>query len=364
MPYLAMPPYERLATKTADLDAHQKSIDFVRFLSSLHLAQGDPVRAAQAFAARWPGAIHADTVRKALVIPGTTTDAAWGGPLAAIRPLADGFLEIVRPLSVIDRLPVRRVPFNTSIGVETAASLSAWVGQGSAKAHSALAFATAIVGINKAATTIVVANELLKLIDPTSTIALRDSLARSVAQFVGTEFLDPTKAPIANVSPGSVTNGVTPIAPTGTTGAALTKDIGALIAQFLTLVPDPSRGVLILPPSVAVMLAAATLSQTLSVSGGVYSGLPVIVSGAAGTTAVAIDADAVLVADDGVLVDVAQHASLQMDSAPDSPTVAASVITSLWQNNLVALRAERYIAWKKARPCVAWLGPCAYVPGT
>ena len=36
-----------------------------------------------------------------------------------------------------------------------------------------------------------------------------------------------------------------------------------------------------------------------------------------------------------------------MDSAPASPADAR--IVSLWQNNLVGLRAERFINWKRAR---------------
>lgn len=356
--------YESLADRTVDLAVHGKSLDFVRFLSCLHATEGSAFDAAKTFAVRWPGAIYGDIVQRAAVAPGSSTDAGWAGPLAAIKPLADGFLEFVRPLSILDRLPLRRVPPHVSIGVETTASLSAWVGQGSAKASSAMAFTTATVTITKASTMIVVGAELLRLTSPASAVTLRETLARAIADFVDREFCDPTKAPIGGVSPGSVTNGVTPTTPSGTTTAALQKDMGTLIAAFLTLCPDPSRGVLVLPPTVAVMLATAMAAPTLTVAGGSYAGLPVVVSSAAGTTALAIDADSVLLADDGVVVDTAGHASLQLDSAPDSPAIAASVITSLWQNNLVALRAERFIAWKKARPCVCWLGPCAYAAGT
>jgi hypothetical protein len=44
-----------------------------------------------------------------------------------------------------------------------------------------------------------------------------------------------------------------------------------------------------------------------------------------------------------------------MDSAPDNPALATTVMTSFWQNNLVGLRAERFINWKKARAgCVQY----------
>jgi hypothetical protein len=50
-----------------------------------------------------------------------------------------------------------------------------------------------------------------------------------------------------------------------------------------------------------------------------------------------------------VTIDVSREASLQMDTVLDNPPIATTLMTSLWQNNLVGLRAERFINWKKAR---------------
>jgi hypothetical protein len=85
-------------------------------------------------------------------------------------------------------------------------------------------------------------------------------------------------------------------------------------------------------------------------------GITVIPSQSMGTTVAMVQPDAILYADDGgVTIDVSQEASVQMDSAPDNPALATTVLTSLWQNNLVGLRAERFINWKKARAgCVQY----------
>jgi hypothetical protein len=57
----------------------------------------------------------------------------------------------------------------------------------------------------------------------------------------------------------------------------------------------------------------------------------------------------ILYADDGgVTIDASREASVQMDSAPASPPDATTVMVSLWQNNLVGLRAERFVNWKRA----------------
>jgi hypothetical protein len=92
------------------------------------------------------------------------------------------------------------------------------------------------------------------------------------------------------------------------------------------------------------------LFANIGVNGGTALGFTFIPSQAMGTTVAMIQPDAVLYADDGgVTIDVSREASVQMDSAPDNPALATTVLTSLWQNNLVGLRAERFINWKKAR---------------
>jgi hypothetical protein len=63
-----------------------------------------------------------------------------------------------------------------------------------------------------------------------------------------------------------------------------------------------------------------------------------------------INGEGILMADEGgIEIDVSREASVQMDSAPMNPPDATVVHTSLWQNNLVGLRADRIINWKRAR---------------
>jgi hypothetical protein len=55
---------------------------------------------------------------------------------------------------------------------------------------------------------------------------------------------------------------------------------------------------------------------------------------------------------------VSREASVQMDSAPTNPPAAATVLVSLWQMNMVGIRAERFINWKKRRT-----GAVQYIDG-
>ncbi len=64
----------------------------------------------------------------------------------------------------------------------------------------------------------------------------------------------------------------------------------------------------------------------------------------------------VLLADDGtVAVDASREASLEMSDAPSSSaaTGTGASLVSMFQTNSVALRAERWINWVKARSTAA-----------
>src|SRR5262249_8629630 len=149
-------------------------------------------------------------------------DATWAGPLAPVSPLVDAFLAYVRPLSILGKLTnLRRVPPNISVPTQTGGGVYAWVGQGAPIPVGSLAFATTTNGLSKCAGMVVITDELAQLSTPSAADVVRADLAAGIAAFTDVAFIAPNQAPSAGVSPGSITNGVPPIAPTGTTSAAL-----------------------------------------------------------------------------------------------------------------------------------------------
>jgi hypothetical protein len=81
-------------------------------------------------------------------------------------------------------------------------------------------------------------------------------------------------------------------------------------------------------------------------------GVPVVISGNIVVTAgksnvILLDQSQLMVADDGsVTVDTSTEAALQMDSAPATPPTP---LVSLWQQNMLGIRAERFIYWQMRR---------------
>jgi hypothetical protein len=103
----------------------------------------------------------------------------------------------------------------------------------------------------------------------------------------------------------------------------------------------------ILPPAVVSKVSALDLGRDVTVNGGTLLGLPVVTSPGVGANAIVVDAPALYVADGGLDLDIETDALLEMVDNPAAPT-PTTVMVSLWQNNLVGIRVERFIHWVKA----------------
>jgi len=330
---------------------------FTRAVMALVSCRGNRLEAAE-WAKQWKDSTpEVEMILRAAVAPGTTTDATWAGPLVQLQPLANEFLEYLRPATVLGKITnFKRVPFNISIPNQTAGGTYGWVGQAVPKSVTKLAFGTVTLGFSKCTGIIVITEELARLSTPSAETVIRNEMVAGLAQFTDLEFMDPAKAPVANVSPGSITNGVTPITTAGTTPANARTDIIALASAMTAANISPSSATLIMSETNALALGAALnplgqpLFPTINATGGTAFGFPVVTSQAANNWVILVSAPNVLYADDGgVAIDVSREASVQMDSAPDNPPAATTVLTSLWQENLVGLRCERWINWKRAR---------------
>jgi hypothetical protein len=71
------------------------------------------------------------------------------------------------------------------------------------------------------------------------------------------------------------------------------------------------------------------------------------------------DASELIVADKGeASIDIGEHVSLQMDSAPDSPPTASTTLIDFWSHDLIAWKVTRPINWALRRS-----GACCVLTG-
>ncbi|WP_312800041.1 phage major capsid protein [Pseudomonas sp.] len=332
-----------------------KGTAFTRYAIALARSKGNLMQAAE-IAKGWEDSTpEVATVLKAAVAAGTTTDPSWAAPLVEYQNMASEFIELLRPQTIVGRIQgLRRVPFNIRMPGQTSGSSVGWVGEGMAKPVSALSFDTTTLRFTKVAGIVVLTDELVRFSNPSAEAIVTADLTASIAQFLDGQFIDPAVAEVSNVSPASITNGVTPIAASGVDADAVRADVRALFAQFIAANLTPTNGVWIMSPTTALALSMMVnpLGQPefpgLTMNGGTFFGLPAITSETAGNVIVLANASEILLADDGgVTLDVSREASLQMNTAP---AAGAQSLVSLWQNNMVGLRAERFINWKRRRP--------------
>jgi len=342
----------------------QKGLAFTRYAIALANSRGNLMQA-QKMSEKWRDSTpEVEIFLKAAVDAGTTTDATWAGPLVYAQNMSSEFIELLRPETVVGRIQgLRKVPFNVRMPRQTAGSTAGWVGEGLPKPVSALAFDTVTFPYSKIAGIVVLTEELVRFSNPSAEARVQQDLIETIAQFTDEQFLDPNKAVSANVSPASVTNGVAPTVSTGTSVAQIAADVSAMLAMYDTGMRQRNP-VWVMHPRTARALSLTRTTQDLfafpgiTPTGGTFFGIPVITSTSVGaadvgspavsqTQIILIEASEIFLADDGqVALDVSREASVEMDGAPSSPS---TTLVSLWQNNMVGLRAERFIHWAKRR---------------
>ena len=341
----------------------EPGIAFVRAICAKIHCKGNVFEAA-AYAERWKDSTpEVALFLKAAIAPGTIQDPAWAGALVGER-MSNEFIALLRPATAIGKIEGwRKVPFGTKVPAQTGGGTYGWVGEGKPKPVTKLAFTSATLPPSKAAGIIVLTEELVRLSSPDAEQVARDDMINGIAAFLDQQLLDPAVAAVVNVHPASLTNGVTPIA-----SVAPLNDIVAIAMAFTAVDMPIDNLAIVMSPTNALVLSFAVDANGnptfpgLTQKGGTIKGLQVVTSKAANGNVIGIVPGLVLHGDlGGVEIDVSREASLQMSDTPMDPADATTVQISLWQNNLVGLRAERFISWLKAHPnAVNYVNNAAY----
>ncbi|WP_342643455.1 phage major capsid protein [Rhodoligotrophos ferricapiens] len=340
----------------------EPGIRFARYARCLGLArkQGRDLLsvAEEQYGTRDPDLIG--IVKAAVSAVNTTTDAALIGNEGGFGD----FVEYLRPMTIVGRfgnggIPgLRRVPFRVPLIRQTGGAVGYWVGEGAAKPLTKPTWGRIELGPLKAANIAVATMEALRDSSPSAETLLRDDLAAAIAAAIDTAFIDPANAGTNGVKPASITNGLTPIPSSGNDAAAIREDVRLAMAAFIAANNPLSSGVWIMSATTALALSMmrTALDQPefsgITMNGGTFFGLPVIVSEYIDGYVVLANAGDIWFADDGgVAVDMSTEASLEMADNPtgSSVTPTAAQLVSMFQTNSVAFRAERTINWARRR---------------
>lgn len=301
-------------------------------------------------------------VQKAAVTAVSGSDTA----VTQYQDIQNDFIGLLRPKLVIGRMTqLSRVPFLSRLGRQLTGVSGSFVGEGAPKPVQKQTYDNVTLGYAKVAVIVVLTDEGARFGTIDVQMRARDDMIKGIATYIDKRFMDPSYSGVANVSPASITNGAVRYQASGTTLAAIDTDVRTAMAMFTTSDVDPSTAVWVMGAGIALRLALKRnaydepafpgMGNAISTGRGEWYGLPVIVSnsmvssGSPGENQIAlVTQEEVSLADDGnVAIDMSAEASVQMN---DAPAAGAQSLVSLWQNNLLGVRAEQYINWGARRP--------------
>lgn len=316
------------------------------------------------------------------VAPGANASGNWAADLVSAEGgVVAEFLEYLRPETILGKFGVGGVPglrmldFYRPYVTQTGGGAAYWVGEGKPKPLTSFDFDRSTLTPLKIANICVLTEENIRYSSPNSDLIVRDQLAAAIIAGIDVALIDPANNGSANVKPASILYGADSIVAEGTGDADdIRKDVKSLINKFVLANNMSGNGVIIMSQSNAVGLSIMTnaLGQPefpgMTRNGGTLLGYPTIVSQHIGDVVAMVDASQIFLGDEGGIdVAISREASLEMKSVPTqdpmAPGAGASLV-SMFQNNLVAIRAERTINWKRARETavayltsVEWGGP-------
>lgn len=364
----------RISVKQVDLPP---GIEFTRAVICKAAARLYGVSPIEVAKARYPDHPRIEAYLKAAVTGMTPTDTP--ALVATPQTLVGEFLDYLRPMTIIGQFgtgnipSLTRVPFNSRIQEQTTGGSANWVGQGKQKPVTRFTFDDATLYWAKVAAIAVIADELVRFSSPSAEGRVRDALTKACVERLDTDFIDPAKAEASNISPASITNGISALSHTGTDADAVRVDVQTALNAFITANTNPTSLVWIMPNSLALALSLMrnALGQRefpdITMRGGTFEGFPVIASqyaasvqgSPASNIVVLVNAAEIFLADDGgVSVEMSNQATIEMSDDPENDTGAQ---VNMFQTNQIALRAERYINWARGRSSsVNWFDAVAW----
>lgn len=339
--------------------------DFLRYAQIL-LSTGPNEDAAER--ARMKNHIRAYRILKSAMNAVTTDDLAT----ADSRVLTNAWMSLLSANTLIGRIPFRRADFNTRTHKETAPASAGWVGDGYPIPVSKIGLGTTSLELTKIGGICIFTRESVADASRASLDNINRALLNTVGRYTDVALLDPAISAVVGKNPASITSGVTPIASTGSTEAAISANIKALLQTHVDAGADLSAVVLAMHPASALhmstLLTAGNVRAfpNLGVRGGEVFGVPVLTSvGAVASGSpserivAAINPEGVQVADNGdIFLSASPKAAIQMDDAPTNQSAATATgaqLVSMFQAESVALKFTRPLNFEALDGAVSYM---------
>jgi HK97 family phage major capsid protein len=346
---------QKLGSISANIEAVGRVAEFVQATKFLMLSRIDD---AAAMAQRARASDRVVEFIKSAQSTGSMGAGTWGSELA-VAPLATAFLASLSGISVFDTLwpSMVQVPLRTKVVAVSTTLTAGPIAEASIKPAKSLSLTANDLDPVKAAAFLAVTRELLRMGGPMVNALLERELRTAIARAINSIFL-----PI-------LTAGAASFASSGVTESAVRQDIRTLLANVSN--GADSKLFLIVTRTIGEALAilggpGGAAFPTATVNGGSIAGIPILICDEATSgEIILVDASQIAAGSEGLAFDTSTQATIELATPGDSPPTASTVMTSLWNANLAAIKVERFIGAKVLRSdCVAKITGVGYTGGS
>ena len=328
------------AIKQHRVSATPSGLDFIRL--GIADALANPHEEADFAAKRWGENARVTRILKASV-PGISTGTGAGDAMVDDAGVRAEFFDTVRAASVIGKLPLHRVPFETRMLSMDEGPIVSWRKEGAAYGNSPLKMTnTAGLARYDLGALMVVSRETLMDQSSSAELTIRDQLVKSLAAKLDADFLDPANSGTAGTKPASVTSGA---------GSSVSPQ-ESMFDFSDEFQGDPTISVILLNPYQAARLYGAARPD-VGARGGTWGGFPVLTSTAVPDGfMVLLDPSQIALALGEADIRASENAMVDMvdsSSMTSAATVAQSTGVSMFQVNCLAIIGSISANWRVMR---------------
>ena len=294
---------------------------------------------------------------------GEALGAGGSTALIIIQNVASQFIEMLRPNLIVDRLPARtQINFGGAgrllIPKQTGGVTGAYIGEGNSIIVQRLTFDQIALTPSKLAVIVPTTNELLRRSDPSIEALIRNDMIAGTARTIDGAFMASATNPPA---PDGLLTYNTSLAagniPASATVTQVSDALRAMIMAARSANLPLTRPAWIMNPRLVEYLRLLRTTTTeqfafkTEIDGGTLMGYPIVDStnvlinpGDDAAPYALVDAAQVIWADDmAPVIDASEEATIQSNSAPDTPPSAPYV--SAFQQDMTLMRIRMSHSW-------------------
>jgi hypothetical protein len=345
-------------------------MNLANITAAVKAVRGEQVSVPQLLSHLYPGrpelaklAIAQQKFRAAGIEGGATLSGEAGAELLSLDAGFTGdFVSYLYSKTTFDQLGFRKMPTDVRVKGQDGVFTGYFVGEKRPVPASMGSYSSVDLKRLKAAGLTYLSKDLIERSAPAAELLFRDGVVNAISQAVDTLAFSATAAS-TDIAPAGLLNGISGAASVGGRIQDLFADLAYLTNIFVTAKNADGDLTLVSNRIIANQIAHLLRSDNglpafagqVTMNGGNVNGLKYVTGDnvLAGNLLLIKPSDVWVIGDSGVRVELSTSATIEADSAPTgegvTPTAQSASMVSMFQTDMVAIKAVRDINWQYRR---------------